>query len=120
MAADRRKPSKGRRLRPGAELGETDGEPTLIGLESWHELSLRQLVGVREQHRHRVQRRAVLGLMLLLGVVLPLGALAMIGVGMGWFEPSFALQVLAITLTPSFTGWLLVVRWAFRPERPRG
>ena len=71
---------------------------------------------MQEQHRHRVQRRAVLGLMLLLGVVLPLGSLAMIGVGLTWFEPSFALQVLAITLTPSFTGWLLVVRWAFRPD----
>lgn len=120
MAADRRKPSKGRRLRPGAELGDTDGEPTLIGRESWHDLPVQHLVRLQEQHRHRVQRRAVLGLMLLLGVVLPLGALAMVGVGMAWFEPSFALQVLAITLTPSFTGWLLVVRWAFRPaERGR-
>ena len=63
-----------------------------------------------------MQRRAVLGLTLLLGVVLPLGALAMIGVGMRWFESSFALQVLAITLTPSFTGWLVVIRWAFKPE----
>ena len=69
-------------MRPGAELGDTDGEPTLIGLESWHDLSPGQLVRMQEQHRHRVQRRAVLGLMLLLGVVLPLGALAMIGVGM--------------------------------------
>jgi hypothetical protein len=67
-----------------------------------------------------MQRRAVLGLMLLLVIVLPLGALAMIGVGRGWFEPSFAVQVLAITLTPSFTGWLLVVRWAFRSDGPVG
>jgi hypothetical protein len=96
-------------------LGETDGEPTLVGDESWRDLSSRQLVREREQ-RHRMQGRAVLGLILLLGVVLPLGALAMVGVGVGWFEPSFALQVLAITLTPSFTGWLLVVRWAFRSD----
>jgi hypothetical protein len=117
VATDRRKPSKGHRVRPGAELGDTDGEPTLIGLESWHDLSPTHLVRMQEQQRHRVQRRAVVGLMLLLGAVLPLGALAMIGVGMKWFEPLFALQVLAITLTPSFTGWLLVVRWAFRPDR---
>ena len=41
----------------------------------------------------------------------------MIGVGLDWFEPSFAVQVLAITLTPSFTGWLLVIRWAFQSDR---
>ena len=116
MATYRRKPSKGHRVRPGAELGDTGGEATLIGLESWHDLSSRHLVRVQEEHRHRVQGRAVLGLMLLLGVVLPLGSLAMIGVGLAWFEPPFALQVLAITLAPSFTGWLLVVRWAFRPD----
>jgi hypothetical protein len=76
---------------------------------------------VRERkQRHRMQGRAVLGLMLLLGVVLPLGALAMVGVGIGWFEPSFALQVLTLTLAPSFTGWLLVVRWAFRPDGHTG
>ena len=103
-------------MRPGAELRDTDGEPTLVGLESWDDLSPGRLVRMREQHRHGVQRRAIVGLMLLLGVVLPLGALAMIGVGVGWFEPSFALQVLAITLTPSVTGWLLVARWAFRPD----
>jgi len=62
-----------------------------------------------------VQHRAVLGLTLLLVIVLPLGALAMAGVGLGWFKPSFA--VLAITLRPSFTGWLLVLRRAFRSDR---
>ena len=67
-----------------------------------------------------MQRRAVLGLMLLLGVVLPLGAVAMVGVGLGWFAPTFAVQVLALTITPSFTGWLLVVLWAFRPDGRSG
>jgi len=86
----------------------------LIGKESWNELSSHPLISARDQQRHRIQHRAVLGPTLLLVIVLPLGALAMAGVGLGWFEPSFA--VLAITLRPSFTGWLLVLRWAFRSD----
>ena len=90
-------------------------EPTLVGVESWRDLPPGQLVWVREQQRNRMQGRAVVGLTLLLGAVVPLGVVAMVGVGVGWFTPSFALAVLGLTLTPSFTGWLLVVRWAFRP-----
>jgi hypothetical protein len=116
VAADRRRPSEGRRVRQGAELGNTHGELTLVGSESWDDLSPGRLVRMQEQHRHRVQRRAVAGLMLLLGVVLPLGALAMIGVGMEWSSRRSRSKVLAITLTPSLTGWLLAVRWAFRPD----
>lgn len=106
---DRKKPSKRHR----ASLGETRGEPTLIGEESSHDLSRRQLVWVRERQRHRIQGRAVLGLLLLLGVVLPLGALALVGVAAGWYPSWFALSVLGLTLTPSFAAWRLVVRWAF-------
>jgi hypothetical protein len=116
VARDRKKARKDRQTRRGTELGETDGEPTLIGKESWDELSSRPVISANDQQRHRIQRRAVLGLTLLLVIVLPLGALAMTGVGLGWFEQSFAVQVLAITLTPSFTGWLLVARWAFRSD----
>lgn len=116
MAGDRKKAGKAHRTRPGVEQGETRGEPTLIGVESWRDLPSGQLVWEQARQRHRMQSRAVLGLILLLGVVLPLGALAMAGVGLGWFTPSFAVQVLAITITPSFTGWLLVVRWAFRSD----
>ena len=116
MARDRKKAPRARRTRPGVEQGETRGEPTLIGIESWRDLPSGPLVWEQERQRHRMQSRAVLGLMLLLGVVLPLGVLAMAGVGLGWFTASFAVQVLILTITPSFTGWLLVVRWAFRPD----
>jgi hypothetical protein len=116
VARDRKNPRRNRQTRRGAELVETDGEPTLVGQESWDELSSHPLMSANDQQRHRIQRRAVMGLTLLLVIVLPFGALVMIGVGLGWFEPSFAVEVLALTLTPSFTGWLLVVRWAFRSD----
>ena len=116
MAADRKKSGKAHRPRPGTVQGETRGEPTLVGTESWRDLPSARLVWEQERQRHRMQSRAVLGLVLLLVVVLPLGVLAMAGVGLGWFPTSFAVQVLVITITPSFTGWLLVVRWAFQSD----
>ena len=116
MAADRKKPTKRHPVRPGTSLGETNGELTLIGEESWRDLSRWRPLSERELQRHRIQRRAVVGLMLLWGAVLPLGVLAMIGVAVGWFAPSFALSVLALVLTPLFTAWGLVLRWAFRPD----
>ena len=103
--------------RRGATLGETNGVPTLIGEESAEQLSHAQVLSERAlQHRQWVQGKAVLGLLFLIGQVLPLTSLAMIGVAAGWFEWPFALEVLAITLTPSFTAWLFIVRWAFRHE----
>ena len=67
MSRDRKKPRKDRQTRRGTRLGETDGEPTLIGKESWDELSSHPLISSNEQQqRHRIQRRAVLGLMILL------------------------------------------------------
>ena len=121
VVADRKKPGKGGRARPGTEQGESRGEPILIGVESWRDLPTGRLIWEQEKQRHRMQRRAVVGLTLLLALVLSLGVLAMLGVGLGWYAGPFAVQVLAITITPSFTGWLLVVRWAFRPDgRARG
>jgi hypothetical protein len=117
MAADRKKPARARPVPPpGSALVETGGEATLLGEESWRDLSRQQLVWVREDRRHRMQRRTVAGLMFLLGVVLSLGTLALVGVAAGWYAPSFALSVLGLTLTPSFAGWLVVVRSAFRRD----
>jgi hypothetical protein len=116
VAASRKKPSKRHPVRPGTSLGETNGEPTLIGAESWLQLSRRPPLSEQEHQRHRIRRRAVLGLMLLWGAVVPLGMLAMIGVAAAWFAPAFALAVLALTLTPLFAAWRWVVRWAFRPD----
>ena len=117
MAADRKKPAK---ARPGSVLGETGGEPILVGEEGWRDVSDQQLLWLRDDQRHRTQRRAVLGLMLLLGTVLLLGVLAMAGVAAGWYAPSFALSVLGLTLTPSFAAWLVVVRGTFRHRRRHG
>lgn len=117
MGSVRRRARRNHRTRRGAKLGETDGEPTLVGKESADQLSSQPLISAEREQRHHIQHRAVLGLTLLLVIVVPLGVLAMIGVGLGWFDSSFAVQVLAITLTPSFTGWLIVVRWAFRSSR---
>jgi uncharacterized BrkB/YihY/UPF0761 family membrane protein len=110
-----------KKQRRGARLDETGGVPTLVGTENPEDLSHRQLVAVLdERHRQRVREKTLLGLTLLLGIVLPLGTLALVGVAAGWFDRSFALQVLVLTLTPSFTAWLLVVRWAFRRNRRGG
>ena len=101
--------------RRGADIEYTRGEATLVGVERAEELPHEQVVSEREQRqRHRVQDKALLGLVLLLGEVLFLGALAMLGVALQWFEWSFAIQVLMITVPPSFTAWLLVLGWAFR------
>jgi hypothetical protein len=108
--------------RRGARIDETNGELTLVGDESAEQVSHARVLSERAlHHRQWVQGKAVLGLMFLIAQILPLGSLAMIGVAAGWFAAPFALQVLAVTLTPSFTAWLLVVAWAFRREgRHRG
>jgi hypothetical protein len=102
-------------LVPGYYIAYFDGVKTLVGTESGaREDPVVALTELR-QRRH-VQNTALLGLLLLLGQVLLLGVLAMVGVGSHWFEQGFAIEVLAITVTPSFTAWLMVVRWAFRLE----
>ena len=74
--------------------------------------------GERDQtQRHAVQNKALLGLTLLLVEVLLLGTLAMVGTAAHWFPEDFALQVLAITLAPSFSAWVIVLRWAFQRAR---
>jgi hypothetical protein len=113
----KKRKAAGRRgtARRGTDVVYTRGEATLVGVERADELPHEQVVTEREQRqRHRVQNKALLGLELLLGEVLILGVAAMLGVAFRWFEWSFAIQVLMITVPPSFTAWLLVLGWAFR------
>jgi hypothetical protein len=113
VAAAHKKPPK--TSRRGAVIDTSGEEPTLVGRERAEDLSRQEVIFEREQRqRHRMQDRTILGLLILRGECLILGSLALIGVASGWFDASFAWKVLAITLTPSFTAWLIVVRWAFR------
>ena len=101
--------------RRGADIEYTRGEATLVGVERAEEPAPRasgERTGAAAAPPGAGQ--GPLGLVLLLGEVLFLGALAMLGVALQWFEWSFAIQVLMITVPPSFTAWLLVLGWAFR------
>ncbi len=103
---------------PGSDYTMSGGELTARGRERWDELAPRQYVVPKAKvQRYRVQDRALRGLTLLLIEVLVLGTLALGGVAARWFDSPFALEVLAITLTPSFGAWLIVVRWAFRRDK---
>jgi hypothetical protein len=114
-AAEKDARGRGRRARPGSVVGQTRGEETLIGTTGAGELPDDPVVKLTEVFQlHRVQNKTLLGLLFLLVQVLVLGVLAMTGVALDWFDQGFAMQVLAITVSPSFTAWLLVVRWAFR------
>jgi hypothetical protein len=100
---------------PGSALTGAGDDLTARGDEEWYELSTKDAIRVRTQAQtYRMQDRAVFGLTVLLLEVLVLGTLAMVGVALGWYGDSFAIQALAITLTPLFSVWLLVLRWAFR------
>jgi hypothetical protein len=98
---------------PGSEWTETDGELTLRGEETADELGHGDVV-IEQTHRHNVQNRALLGLMILVVEVLLLAVTSLIGVAAGWFPDDFALKFLALTLTPSFGAWVIVLRWAFQ------
>jgi hypothetical protein len=101
---------------PGTDLTVFGGEPTWTGRERWSELETPPHYEIRpaKAQRFRVQDAALRGLVLLLLEAMVLGMLAMSGVAARWFDGPFALEVLAITLTPSFAAWIVVVRWAFR------
>lgn len=104
------------RARPGSVVVYSGGEATLFGAT----VDLRDepvVVIAERRQRDHVQNRALQGLLVLLAEVLVLGVLAMMGVALHWFDPDFPVKVLVITVTPSFTAWLLVVRWAFRRGR---
>jgi hypothetical protein len=100
--------------RKGAWYGETDGEPTLVGIERYDQLESYPVLELRQIHL--IQRRAIWGLDVLLPEVLILGMMAMVGVAEHWFTAMFALEVLSLTITPSFAAWLIILRWAF-PQR---
>jgi len=107
--------------RSGAVLGYTGRDPTLFGQEDAAELADGRLYEIADRRqRYRVQNRALVGLLMLLLEVLGLGGLAMVGVGLHWYDQMFALEVLGITLTPSFAAWMWVIKWAFRPSGPDG
>ena len=114
-ATEKKSRRRGRRARPGSVVDDLGDGVVLVGTTEPDDVSAAPVVALVEaRHRRKVQDRTLLGLLFLLGEVLVLGVLAMAGVALGWFEPAFAIEVLAITVSPSFTAWLLVVRWAFR------
>ena len=117
----RQKPQTPRPPPRGSDYAMTGTELTILGHEQSDELSHQQIVTERAQTQtFWVQGKAVVGLTILLGQVLLLGALAMIGVAASWFSSEFALELLAITLTPSFSAWIIIIRWAFRERKGDG
>jgi|SoiMethySBSTD1v2_1073268.scaffolds.fasta_scaffold167583_4 hypothetical protein len=98
--------------RPGAVVRMSEGESTLVGVETAAELEQRAAIAV-VVHRIWVRRMAVRALLILVGEVALLATLAMAGVAAGRFSDAFALQLLGITLGPSFAAWIVIVKWAF-------
>lgn len=99
---------------PGAFLDTSGDEPTLVGWERADQVSDRQVIAEGKRRRYRVQGMAVWGLIILQIEVPMLAGAAVAGVASGWFTETFAAQLLGFTLAPSFTAWLLILRWAFR------
>lgn len=103
---------------PGARYEQTGDELTLVGIERYDQVQHEKIIAIKDrEHTYVIQRRALLGLCALLVEVLVLGLMAMIGIANDWFSDTFALQLLAMTITPSFAAWIIVLRWAFRRGR---
>lgn len=102
-----------------ADLDVSGKEVTLKGREQQEEMQNDPMIigieyATREQRNtHKLQNRALIGLALALLENLIIFVMLIIGVAKFWFDIRFATFALAITIPPSVTAWMCILKWAF-------